>query len=387
MTNSKMNGLYIHIPFCKKRCIYCDFYSTTFGTNERAKFVKALCNELALRRGYLPSCILDSIYIGGGTPSQLSIVELEYIFNAIKKNYIIQPNAEVTLEVNPDDVTSELIYHLSSLPVNRLSMGIQTFNNDLLCLLNRRHTSEDALHAVDAIVKGGFLNLSIDLIYGLPGQNLEDWRRDLRIAFSLPITHLSAYSLIYEDGTLLSKMRDEGKVAEVDEDLSLKMFDLLMDEADSHGYEHYEISNFCKHGYRARHNTGYWKGMTYLGCGPSAHSYNGISRRWNLSNLKAYITGYGDTDRLKLFGEEYLSIQTKYNEALMTALRTSDGVNLDRFKEYFGDQSERELLQHAKKFLDTGLLQIDCSGKFLKLTKKGIFVSDGIMSDLMFIDD
>ena len=286
--NLIMAGIYLHIPFCKKRCIYCDFFSTT-QSEKKDNYVQALCNELKLRKDYLGTEYIETIYLGGGTPSQLAPKDFEQIFQTLTDNFQISEKAEITLEANPDDLTTAYIADLQNFPFNRLSMGIQTFNEYTLKLLNRRHTAIQAIQAYDNCRKAGFQNISIDLIYGLPGEDKALWQKDLEQATSMRPEHISAYHLIYEENTPLWNLREQHKVHEADEDLSLSLFSLLIEHLSSHGYQHYEISNFCLPGKHSRHNSSYWKEEKYLGCGPSAHSYNGTAREWNISSLDDYI--------------------------------------------------------------------------------------------------
>ena len=285
-----MAGIYLHIPFCKKRCIYCDFFSTTCKEQKTA-YIRALCHELTDRKDYLKGEPIETIYLGGGTPSQLAKEDFEAIFSHIYKVYKVTPNAEITLEANPDDLTSEYISMLRTFPFNRISMGIQTFQETTLKQLQRRHTADQAIRAFQGCRTAGFQNISIDLMYGLPGETLTSWKKDLKQALSLHPEHISAYHLIYEEGTPLWKLREQHKVEEADEDLSVSLFGTLIDELTTAGYEHYEISNFCLPGLHSRHNSSYWTEKQYLGCGPSAHSYNGISRQWNVASLDKYIEG------------------------------------------------------------------------------------------------
>ena len=380
-----MNGLYIHVPFCQKRCFYCDFYSTTCGEEEKRLFTKAVCREIVCRADYLPERTLQSVYFGGGTPSQLSPLDLEQIFSTIYSTFHVNPNAEITIEVNPDDVSVDFASALRQLPVNRISMGVQSFDDRLLHLLNRRHTAQEAREAITRFLVNDITNLSIDLMYGLPEQTLGDWLRDLDDALSLPVKHLSAYALIYEVGTCLYSMKQNGLVKEVDEDLSLQMYKVLIDKAANAGMEHYEISNFAKPHWRAQHNSGYWHEMHYLGCGPGAHSYDGDTRQYDLSDLKRYLSVQGDVVNNGLYENEMLSEETKRNEVIMKSLRTSEGIDLNNFSERFGQQHTNQLLCQAKKYVDTNLLEINKEQEMLKLTRKGVFISDGIMSDLMEI--
>ena len=382
-----MSGLYIHIPFCKKRCIYCDFYSTTLGADVRENYVTSLCNEIRLRAAYLPTDELETIYLGGGTPSQLSPQQLEKIFTTIGRTFKIAENAEITLEANPDDLTPDYIKTLHRhLPVNRISMGVQTFDDSRLRFLNRRHTAGEALNAVRTLADEGLDNISIDLIYGLPDQTLEQWEKDISTALSLPVRHLSAYALIYEENTRLWQLREEGKAEEAGDELSLSMFRLLMDKLKAAGFDHYEISNFALPGFRARHNASYWKDVPYLGIGPAAHSFDGNSRQWNKPDITAYIKARGDVENNGLFEKEMLTETMKFNEALLKRLRTSDGLSLDYVEKNFGTARKNRLLQAARRFLQQGLLETDEKQSLLRLTRNGIFISDGIISD-MFLEN
>lgn len=373
-----MNGIYIHIPFCVKRCIYCDFYSTTYGEKIQNGYVNALCNELIMRKNYLPTNgKISSIYIGGGTPSRLSATQLVQIFSTISQHFSISKDAEITMEMNPDDVTIEYMTSLLGLPINRISLGVQTFDDKQLKFLNRRHTSQQVYDAINIIRQFGITNISIDLIYGLPSQTLQQWNNDVDKALSLPITHLSAYALIYEENTPLYNMLKEGKVREANEELSLAMFESLIDKTKTKGFEHYEISNFALPKLRAKHNSGYWHGMLYLGCGPGAHSYNGNSRQWNNQNVMQYIECNGNVTEAQLFEVEELTPEMKYNELLLTSLRTSDGLDLSLLKE----NQKRDLLNMAKTFIENSTLRI--VNNHLCLTRKGVFISDGIISNLM----
>lgn len=376
-----MAGIYIHVPFCKTRCIYCDFYSTTCSDQTDA-FVESLCVELKERKDYLKGDAIDTIYFGGGTPSQLSADQFRKIFNAIECNYGPLHAKEITLEANPDDLTEAYVAQLAMLPFNRISMGIQTFNDDVLKLLKRRHNANQAVEAVTRCRKAGFKNISIDLIYGLPGETKESWAADLEKAISLNVEHISAYHLIYEEDTLLYKLRQEHKVEEVDEDNSLLFFEMLIDKLNAAGYEHYEISNFCKPGMYSRHNTSYWQSTPYLGCGPSAHSFNGNEREWNLPNLNNYIAQASQGTRP--YEKEELSLIDRYNEFVITSLRTHWGLPLNRVKELFGDELYNYCIQMAKPHLaNQKMTQTD---NLLKLTRNGIFVSDDIMSDLLQVE-
>lgn len=375
-------GLYIHIPFCKSRCIYCDFYSTTFGTEVRASYIRALQNELCLRRHYLDGEPLQSIYIGGGTPSLLTEDELESLFKTIDENYNVLPDAEITLEANPDDINPTYARALCDLPVNRISLGVQSLNDKYLHLLRRRHDAAGARRAIELALKVT-ANVSIDLIYSLPGETLREWESDLDAALALPVAHLSAYTLTYEEGTALWRMRESGTVKETDEETALQMFQTLMEHANQAGWEHYEISNFARPGRRARHNSGYWQEMHYLGCGPAAHSYNGASRQWNTPDVTAYIGARGDVEQHQLYNREVLTADLLCEETIMKRLRTSDGLNLKTFGLRFGNNRLNRLLRDAEPHLEAG--RMERTGKEhenLRLTRTGLFVADDIISDL-----
>ena len=375
-----MAGIYIHIPFCKRRCIYCDFFSTT-QSEKKADYVHALVRELEMRKDYVGNEEIETIYLGGGTPSQLSQEELEEIFTYIYKVYKVTPDAEITLEANPDDLTPEYVSMLRTLPINRISMGIQTFQEETLKLLHRRHTAQQAIEAFRRCREAGFQNISIDLMYGLPGETLETWKQDLQQAIDLRPEHISAYHLIYEEDTALWKLREQHQVEEADEDLSLTLFSTLIDELTGAGYQHYEISNFCLPGLHSRHNSSYWTGKKYLGCGPSAHSFDGISRQWNVASLSAYLDGIhqGKPD----FEIEELDLYTRYNDFVLTSIRTCWGMPLSHLRSMYGEELYRYCLRMAKPHLEQGGLEIN--GDILNLTRKGIFISDGIMSDLMWV--
>jgi len=376
-----MAGIYIHIPFCKRRCIYCDFFSTT-QSEKKAEYVHALCQELEMRKDYLGGEEIETIYLGGGTPSQLSQEELEEIFLYIYKVYQVSPQAEITLEANPDDLTQEYVSMLRKLPFNRISMGIQTFQEETLKLLHRRHTARQAIEAFRRCREAGFQNISIDLMYGLPGETLDTWKQDLQQAIDLQPEHISAYHLIYEEGTTLWNLREENKVQEAEEELSLALFKTLIDKLTKAGYEHYEISNFCMLGLHSRHNSSYWTGKKYLGCGPSAHSYNGVSRQCNISSLDKYIEGIRANQ--PEFEIEELDLNTRYNDFVLTTIRTCWGMPLSQLRTTYGETLYNYCLRMAKPHLEQGVLEI--VGETLKLTPQGIFISDGIMSDLMWIE-
>ena len=375
-----MAGIYLHIPFCQKRCIYCDFFSTT-QSEKKPTYIHALCQELEMRKNYLEGEEIETIYLGGGTPSQLTEKELNEIFTSLYNIYKVKEDAEITLEANPDDLTLEYVSMLRRLPINRISMGIQTFQEETLKLLHRRHTARQAIEAFQLCREAGFRNISIDLMYGLPGETLDTWKEDLQQAIALHPEHISAYHLIYEEGTALWKLRDEHQVEEADEDLSVTLFKNLIDELKQAGYQHYEISNFCLPGLHSRHNSSYWTGKKYLGCGPSAHSFNGSSRQWNIASLDNYLKGIASGK--PNYEIEELDLYTRYNDFVITSIRTCWGMSLSRLRSEYGEELYRYCLRMAKSHLEQGVLEIE--EDTLRLTQEGIFISDGIMSDLLFV--
>ena len=375
-----MAGIYIHIPFCKRRCIYCDFFST-IQSEKKPTYIHALCQELEMRKNYLEGEEIETIYLGGGTPSQLTEEELNEIFTSLYNIYKVKEDAEITLEANPDDLTPEYVSMLRRLPINRISMGIQTFQEETLKLLHRRHTACQAIEAFQRCREVGFRNISIDLMYGLPGETLDTWKEDLQQAIALHPEHISAYHLIYEEGTALWKLREEHQVKEADEDLSVTLFKTLIDELKQAGYQHYEISNFCLPGLHSRHNSSYWTGKKYLGCGPSAHSFNGSSRQWNIASLDNYLKGIASGK--PNYEIEELDLYTRYNDFVITSIRTCWGMSLSRLRSEYGEELYRYCLRMAKFHLEQGVLEIE--EDTLRLTQEGIFISDGIMSDLLFV--
>lgn len=373
-----MAGIYIHVPFCKTRCAYCDFYSTT-QEQLKSRYVNALCQELDMRRNYLNDAPIGTLYFGGGTPSQLSEADFRMIFACIEEVYGLETCQEITLEANPDDLTDDYVAMLTTLPFNRISMGIQTFHEPTLRLIGRRHTAKEAIEAVSRCQQHGFHNISIDLIYGLPNETPEQWKEDLGTAFSLDVQHISAYHLTYEQGTRLWQMLQRQEIEEVDEDTSVELFRILCDKMQQAGFEHYEISNFARSGYRSRHNSAYWHEVPYLGCGPGAHSFNGDSREWNVSSLQKYIGALEQGQRD--FEQEILDTDTRYNELVMTRLRTCEGIPLTYLQQRFGQAYHNYCLHLAAPYLRQGLLLQ--KGDTLRLSKDGIFISDDIISDLM----
>ena len=375
-----MAGLYIHIPFCTKRCLYCDFFSNT-EMKYKEPYLSAVIREQELRKVYLEGEPVETIYFGGGTPSQLQAADFNRIFEAIHRLFDVSPCVEITLEANPDDITPGYVEGLQTLPFNRVSMGVQSFKEEDLRFLNRRHNREQALLAVDLCKKNGLENISVDLIYGLPGQTLEEWKQNLDTVIRLDIPHISAYHLIYEEGTALYKLKEAGKITPVNEDLSVALFTSLIDQLTANGYLHYEISNFARPGMLSRHNSSYWIGKKYLGIGPSAHSYNGQNRQWNISSLPGYLQAINKgVPNIEI---ENLDINTRYNDFIITGLRTMWGIKFNEIQQQFGKDKLIYCQKQAAPYLKQGLL-IE-KDDTLTLSRNGIFISDSIMSDLLWV--
>lgn len=362
-----MAGLYVHIPFCKSRCIYCGFYSTT-GLEQRQRYVDAVVKEARLRQ---PQGTVGTIYFGGGTPSQLTAGQLQQLFDAVYCIYKVEADAEVTIECNPDDVTEAFASLMAQLPVNRISMGAQTFDDRRLRFLRRRHTAAQVSRAVERLRKAGIGNVSIDLMYGFPGETLDDWLHDIDAALALQPEHLSAYCLMVEEGTLLHRMN----VEPADEETERDMYYTLIDRLAASGYEHYELSNFARPAFRSRHNGSYWADVPYVGLGAAAHSYDGRCRQWNPDDLSSYVRGIEDGNLV--VEQDWLDDDSRYNDRVMLSLRTCEGIDLARFT----PANRTYLLAQSRKYVDEGLLV--CSGNRLRLSREGLFVSDMVMSDLM----
>lgn len=391
-----MAGIYIHIPFCESRCIYCDFYSTT-SLKWKDDYVDALCKEMELRpaiQALGDNYPIETIYLGGGTPSQLSDGHLQQIFTKLKETYgdLFSKNMEITMECNPDDVTPDFCKTLGKLPVNRVSMGAQTFSDQRLQFLRRRHNTAEVKEAVSLLRNTGIENISIDLMFGFPKENIEDWKYDILQALQLGVEHISAYSLMYEEGTPLYKMLEQGKIEEIDEELSRNMYDTLVDMLTISGYEHYEISNFAKPGYCSRHNSSYWNETPYIGLGAAAHSYRRasnqsgkmeVTRSWNINNIQQYINSIHQA--ILPSEKENLDLTTRYNDLITTALRTSNGIDLKKTEKEFGKSYLEKLLHEANNKIQRGLMKIDNKNYRLSLTREGIYISDDIMGDFMIV--
>lgn len=375
-----MAGIYLHIPFCKQACYYCDFHFST-SLNKKDLFVKALKKEILLQKNYLSAEWIKTIYFGGGTPSLLSGAELQEIFDALNKNFNIDPDAEITLEANPDDLSIEKIKELKETPVNRFSIGIQSFHDEDLIWMNRAHRSEEATRSVKLAQDSGFDNITIDLIYGMPILTEHKWRNNLQIAFALEVKHISAYNLTIETGTAFGHAVKEGKMKEVDDERSAEQFNIMLEAMSNAGFVQYEISNFCKDSAFSKHNSNYWLKEKYLGLGPSAHSFNGESRQWNIANNSLYIQSIqkGELN----FEKEELSVFQRYNEYVLTSLRTMWGTDLEHIKSAYGVEFSEYCLKEAGNYIASGNLRTE--GNKLFLTNKGKLIADKIASDLFWI--
>jgi putative oxygen-independent coproporphyrinogen III oxidase len=374
------NGLYLHIPFCKSKCFYCDFYSVS-QTNLKDEWLEALLQELNIEPVFLGTekPVLRTIYFGGGTPSQLSFQEFERIFASVEANFDLSECVEITLEANPDDLTPSYISMLRSLPFNRISIGVQSFDDTELRAINRRHTAFAAVEAIRECSRQGFSNISLDLMYGLPGQTVESFLKSLKQALDLPVQHISSYALSWEEGSVLYSKLQRGELKQADEELSEACFFEMKDALEGAGFEHYELSNFAVPGFRSKHNSSYWDGSKYLGVGPGAHSYNGLVRSFNPPSLKRYIEGV--TQGLDFREAEELDAATLYNDFVITRLRTMQGMNLSELTSTFGAAKRDYCLLNASSSLRNGTLEQ--IGSWLRLTRKGLFVSDSVMADLL----
>ena len=375
-----MSGIYIHIPFCKQACHYCDFHFST-SMKKKEEMVLALAKEIQMRKSESEDEIVETIYFGGGTPSVLTSEEINFLIDAVYQNYTVSNNPEITLEANPDDLSQERILELSKSKINRLSIGIQSFYEEDLKMMNRAHNSVEAKKCLE-YATNYFDNISVDLIYGIPGMSNEKWKQNIETAISFGIPHISSYALTVEPKTALNKLIQTGKIASPNDDVAQEHFFILVEILESKGFIHYELSNFAKGKYFSKNNSAYWLGKKYIGIGPSAHSYDGVSRSWNVANNPIYLKSIQED---KIPNEiEILSLADRYNEYIMTGLRTIWGVSLDRVEKEFGADYLKYLHKQAMKFLDDELLIIESD--ILKTTKKGKFLTDGIASDLFILN-
>ncbi|MES2411348.1 MAG: radical SAM family heme chaperone HemW [Bacteroidota bacterium] len=375
-----MSGIYIHIPFCKQACHYCDFHFST-SIKKKDEMVLALAKEIALRKNEFKDEVVETIYFGGGTPSILEIADIRLLIDTVYQNYNVIQNPEITVEANPDDLSEERIVELSKNRVNRLSIGIQSFFEDDLKLMNRAHNSMEARKCLE-IATQHFDNISIDLIYGVPGMTNKKWMQNVETALSFKVPHISSYALTVEPKTALHSFIQKGIISQPDDEVAQEHFHLLVDKLEENGFNHYELSNFGKENYFSKNNSSYWLGKKYIGIGPSAHSYDGISRSWNISNNTQYLKSIAEN---KMPSEtETLTLTDRYNEYVMTGLRTIWGISLDRIEKEFGKSYFDYLNQQSEKYIEDHLLFMD--ENILRTTKNGKFLSDGIASDLFLLN-
>ena len=375
-----MAGIYIHIPFCKQACHYCDFHFST-SLKKKEQMLAGLKHEMALRQNELDGEIIETIYFGGGTPSILEVDEINDLIQTVYNLFEVNENPEITLEANPDDLDKATLYKLAASRVNRLSIGIQSFYEDDLKMMNRAHNSTEAIECLE-IATSLFDNISIDLIYGIPNMSNERWLSNVQRILDLDIPHISCYALTVEERTALNKLIKKGVIPSPEEEVAHQHFMLLIETLKSNGYIHYELSNFAKSGYYSKNNSAYWLGKKYLGIGPSAHSFDGVHRSWNIANNSLYIKDISE-DKLPREIEE-LNLTDRYNEYIMTGLRTIWGVDLTRVEREFGKTYHDYLVKLSAPFLEEALMHKE--GDILTITNKGKFLSDGIASDLFYLD-
>lgn len=375
-----MAGIYFHIPFCLKKCHYCDFYSRS-DPNGIEEIVQSEIKELILRRDYLENEIVTTIYFGGGTPSILDTKHIIELLNCVRNNFEVSNDCEITFEANPDDLSEIYLADLYRCGINRLSVGIQSFNDDILKFLGRRHDSKKLNYIVDIAKLIGFDNISIDLIFGIPGFDTLVYFDSLKSAVQMNIQHISAYSLTIAEGTLFYKLLKNNKISEINEDILVDQFNQTIDFLVLNGFEHYEISNYAKEGYQSRHNSSYWNDIKYLGIGPSAHSYNQISRQWNVSNSKQYCSNIKESK--SFYKIEYLAPEDKFNEYLITGLRTSKGISKKFIFENFNDKIWHHFSRELDKLFEQNLVSL--VDESIVLTRKGILISDFILRNLYFV--
>ncbi|MFV8356235.1 radical SAM family heme chaperone HemW [Flavobacterium sp. XS1P32] len=375
-----MSGIYIHIPFCKQACHYCDFHFST-SMKKKEEMVMAIAKEIQMRKSEFDNQEVETIYFGGGTPSVLTFKEINLLIESVYSHYSVLENSEITLEANPDDLSSERIIELSKSKINRLSIGVQSFFEEDLQLMNRAHNSAEAKKCLEEATQY-FDNISLDLIYGIPGMSNEKWKQNIETALSFGIPHISSYALTVEPKTALNKLIQTGKIAAPKDEVAQEHFAVLVQTLEANEFIHYELSNFGKANYFSKNNSAYWLGKKYLGIGPSAHSYDGVSRSWNVSNNAIYLKSIQEN---KLPNEiEILSITDRYNEYIMTGLRTIWGVSLDRIETEYGMEYLNYLNKQVRKFLEDDLVFVE--NNILKPTAKGKFLTDGIASDLFYLN-
>jgi oxygen-independent coproporphyrinogen-3 oxidase len=375
-----MSGIYFHIPFCKKKCNYCDFYSVR-NSDGIDELVNSEIKELGLRKEYIGKTSVNTIYFGGGTPSLLSVNHIDALLNTVKKYFVISENCEITFEANPEDLSEAYLDNLFQVGINRLSIGIQSLNNDILNFLGRRHDNSKLIFIIDTAKKAGFRNISVDLIFGIPGLSYMSYIDSIMQVIKLEVQHISAYSLTLEENTYLFKLFKKGNYSEVSEDELLKQFNATIDMLSENGFFQYEISNYAREGYESIHNSSYWDEVSYLGIGPSSHSYNIVSRQWNVSNLSKYCSGINESKCV--FEVEILNENDKFNEYLIKRLRTAGGISLKYIENTFNDIMCKYFHTRIKELFEDGL--INFMDDTISLTRRGIFLSDYVLRILYFV--
>ena len=376
-----MAGIYFHIPFCKSRCSYCDFFSSV-SESDISRIIESEIKEIELKKDYLNNETIETIYFGGGTPSFISEKHIEQLLNAVYENYKVCDNPEITIEVNPDDINLQKATTFFSLGINRVSMGTQSFIDEILKLLNRRHDSKQAIKSIEILKLAGFKNISIDLIYGIPGLSYKEWEKTIDIALKLDIQHISAYHLSFEKGTKIHKQLKSKEIFALQDEVSVEQYNILCKKLNTNNFEHYEISNFSLFEYNSRHNSSYWEGKKYAGIGPSAHSFNDNSRQWNVSDINKYITGI-NTEQ-DYFTKEKLNLNEKYNEYILTRLRTNKGVKDKEILVKFGVNIFNHFLIEVKQLTNNNKLIVTNNNNF-SISENNWFISDGIISQLCII--
>jgi len=376
-----MAGLYIHIPFCRSKCGYCGFYSLP-SLKQKDRFLEALKQEIVQRKDYLSNLSINTVYFGGGTPSLLNVAEIEGLLHLINMHYPVASNAEITLEANPDTLSLEYLIGLRNMGINRLSIGIQSFFDNDLQYLSRKHDSHHARQCIEWAKQAGFDNISIDLIYGLPTSNAEQWNQNLDIFFAYDLPHLSAYALTLEPNAILTKQIELGKALPIHEDDALRDYDILCQRAKENGYLHYEISNFCRRGMHSKHNASYWFSTPYAGIGPSAHSFDGNSRQWNVASVEKYCSRVPEPAEEPFVEKEQLSPEQHYNEYIMLRLRTHWGIDLKYMKREMGERFSTYCEQHAQAMIAQG--RLSQTREFLYLTDQQMLFADGVAEELFW---
>ncbi|MDD4819723.1 MAG: radical SAM family heme chaperone HemW [Flavobacteriales bacterium] len=380
--NAQGFGVYFHVPFCRSKCVYCDFYSLSNIKNAQ-QTVRAMCDEISERaKAWTPQKV-KTIYFGGGTPSILPTDEIALLLHTTRELFSLEKDAEITIEANPDDITEEKVCQWKTLGINRVSVGVQSFSDEVLKKIGRRHSGQTAINAMNILRDAGFDNTTLDIIYGIPTRSDELLRSDIKKALECGVKHISAYALTVEQGTALDVMIRKGSFENVDEEDATRQYTIICQELKNAGFEHYEVSNFAKKGYRSRHNSAYWSGVPYLGIGASAHSYDCKKRRWNVSSVEKYISGVNE--KTTYWQEELLSAKDRHNELVMTSLRTAEGISLERVRVYFGGVYAKRIVSIAQKYMENQYIKVENDRVFV--TEKGVFLSDMIESDMFLTED